>query len=69
MNEAGLYLSINVPILHKDWHGEYLLSSIFLNPKLMRVSLSYSISTLWETDSLFRYMSLLFMGPWLESIL
>jgi hypothetical protein len=69
VNEAGLYSSVDVPILHKDWHGEYSLSSIFLNPKLMGVSLLYSISTLWETDSFFRYMSLLFVGPWLESIL
>lgn len=45
MNEAGLYASVDVPILHKDWHGEYLLSSIFLNPKLMGVSLSYFLPT------------------------
>jgi hypothetical protein len=70
VNEAGLYSSVDVPILHKDWHGEYSLSSIFLNPKLMGVSLSYFIPTLWETDSLiFRYMSPSFVGPLLESIL
>lgn len=69
VNEAGLYSSIDVPILHKNWYGEYSLPSIFLNPKLMGVSLSYSLSTLWETDSLFRYMSPSFVGPWLEGIL
>jgi len=39
MSEAGLYSSIDVPILHKDWCGEYSLCSFFLNPKLMGVRL------------------------------
>lgn len=39
VNESGHYSSVDVPILHKDWHGEYSLSSVFLNPKLMGVSL------------------------------
>jgi hypothetical protein len=69
VNEAGLYSSVDVPILHKVWHGEYSLSSIFLNPKLMGVSLSYLIPTFWEADSLFRFMSPSFVGPLLESIL
>jgi hypothetical protein len=34
----------DAPILHKDWHGEYSLSSVSLNPKLMGMSLSYFIS-------------------------
>jgi len=37
VNETGLYSSVDVPILHKDWNGQYSLSSIFLNPKLMGV--------------------------------
>jgi len=37
VNEAGLYSSVDVPILHGDWQGEYSLSSIFLNPKLMGI--------------------------------
>jgi len=40
VNETGMYSSVDVPILHKDWHGEYSLSSIFLNPMLMGVSFS-----------------------------
>lgn len=36
-----MYSTIDVPILHKDWDGEYSLSSIFLNPKLMGVNISY----------------------------
>ena len=38
VNAAGVYSSVDVPILHKDWYGEYALSSVFLNPKLMGVS-------------------------------
>jgi hypothetical protein len=41
--ESGLYSSIDVPILHKDWCGKYSLSSVFLNPKLMGVSLLFFI--------------------------
>jgi hypothetical protein len=41
VSETGVYLSVDVPILHKVWGGEYLLSSVFLNLKLMGVSLSY----------------------------
>jgi hypothetical protein len=44
VSETGKYSNVDVPILHKDWHGEYSLSSIFLNPKLMGVSLSYLIA-------------------------
>ena len=44
VSETGKYSNVDVPILHKDWHGEYLLSSIFLNLKLMGVSLSYIIA-------------------------
>ncbi|KAF8798514.1 hypothetical protein BYT27DRAFT_7320401 [Phlegmacium glaucopus] len=35
VSETGVYSSVDGPILHKNWCGEYLLSSIFLNPKLM----------------------------------
>lgn len=38
MSESGQYSTVDVPILHKDWHGEYSLSSVFLNLKLMGVS-------------------------------
>jgi hypothetical protein len=37
IEEVGMYSSVDVPILHKDWQGEYSLSSVFLNPKLMGV--------------------------------
>ena len=37
----GVYSSVDVPILHKDWSGEYSLSSVFLNPKLMGMSLIF----------------------------
>lgn len=45
VSETGQYSSIDVPILHKDWHGEYSLSSVFLNPKLMGVSLEFIFHT------------------------
>lgn len=35
---TGKYSSLNVPILHEQWNGEYSLSSVFLNKKLMGVS-------------------------------
>jgi hypothetical protein len=41
IKETGLYSTVDVPILHKDWHGEYSLSSVFLNLKLMGVSASF----------------------------
>lgn len=64
VGETGVYSSIDVPILHKDWHGEYSLSSVFLNPKLMGVSLSYSIYTFSKTDFFFTqiYVALI-RGP------
>ncbi|KAF9034771.1 hypothetical protein BJ165DRAFT_1533821 [Panaeolus papilionaceus] len=34
---TGKYSSLNVPILHEQWNGEYSLSSVFLNKKLMGV--------------------------------
>lgn len=37
VSETGQYSSVDVPILHKDWHGGYSLSSVFLNPKLMGI--------------------------------
>lgn len=39
VSDTGVYSSVDAPILHKDWGGEYSLSSVFLNPKLMGVSL------------------------------
>lgn len=41
ISETGVYSTIDVPILHKNWHGKYSLSSVFLNMKLMGVSLSH----------------------------
>jgi hypothetical protein len=48
VNLSGLYSSVDVPILHKVWGGEYSLSSIFLNPKLMGVSIFCLIPKLLE---------------------
>jgi len=36
---GGSYSAVDVEILHKDYSGEYSLSSIFLNPILMGVSI------------------------------
>ena len=36
---GGSYSTVDVEILHKDYSGEYSLSSIFLNPILMGVSI------------------------------
>ena len=35
VSETGTFSSVDVPILHKDWNGEYSLPSVLLNPKLM----------------------------------
>ena len=45
ISETGLYSSVDVPILHKNWNGEYALSSVFLNLKLMGVSCSRFVPT------------------------
>lgn len=60
VKDSGQYSSIDVPILHKDWGGEYSLSSVFLNPKLMGVSCNASYINYWNADplSLPRSMSL-----------
>jgi hypothetical protein len=39
-NGAGSYSAVDVEILHKNYSGEYSLSSVFLNPILMGVSLN-----------------------------
>ena len=36
-NGSGSYSTVDVEILHKNYAGEYSLSSIFLNPILMGV--------------------------------
>jgi hypothetical protein len=36
---SGEYSSLDVPILHKNWGGEYDIKTCFLNPCLMRVHL------------------------------
>lgn len=32
------YSTLDIPILHADWAGEYDINTCFLNPSLMRVS-------------------------------
>lgn len=41
---GGSYSTVDVEILHKDYAGEYSLSTIFLNPILMGVSLCHVIN-------------------------
>ncbi len=67
VNEARVYSSVDVPILHKDWCGEYMLSSVFLNPKLMGVSFLSPFNAFWRVDSFFRSTSPSFVGHELES--
>ena len=47
VSKTGVYSSVDVPILHKDWLGEYSLSSAFLSPKLMGVSCLYVLASFW----------------------
>jgi len=61
MSKTGLYSSVDVSILHKDRRGQYSLSSIFLNPKLMAVSLMHTIASFRKLIFSLRSMSLLFM--------
>jgi hypothetical protein len=49
---GGSYSTVNVEILHKDYSGEYSLSSIFLNLILMGVSIHCAIQIL-DTHCLF----------------
>jgi hypothetical protein len=49
---GGLYSTVNVGILHKNYGGEYSLSSIFLNPILMGVSRVCSFIDIPNTYSL-----------------
>ena len=68
MSKTGLYSSVDAPILHKDWNGEYSLSSIFLNPKLMGVSLMHAASSLRKLIFSLRSTSLLFMVSVLQRV-
>ena len=68
MSKTGLYSSVDVPILHKDWDGKYSLSSIFLNPKLMGVSLMHTIASFQKLIFSLRSTSLLFMVSVLRRI-
>jgi len=61
MSKTGLYSSVDVPILHKDWNGEYSPSSIFLNPKLMGVNLMHNVASFRNLIFSLRSMSPLFM--------
>jgi len=42
---GGSYLTVNVEILHKNYREEYSLSSIFLNPTLIGVSIHFAIDS------------------------
>ena len=68
MSKTGLYSSVDVPILHKDWNGEHSLSSIFLNPKLMGVSFIHPTSSLWKLIFSLRSTLPLFMVPVLQRV-
>ena len=61
VSEARVYSSVDVPILHEDWHGEYKLSSVFLNAKLMGVSF-HPFDTFWKAYQSSRSTLLLFVG-------
>lgn len=63
MAETGLYSTVDVPILHKDWHGEYSLSSVFLNLKLMGVSFPCFISIPFEKMTFTQLYVALIRGP------
>lgn len=67
--ETRAYSTVDVPILHKDWQGEYSLSSVFLNPKLMGVNSLVHIIGMPIVDILLRSLSPSSVGPKLESIL
>jgi len=43
---GGSYSTVDVEILHKDYSGEYSLSSVFLNPILMGVSILFLLQNL-----------------------
>ena len=60
---GGLYSTVDVEILHKDYSGEYFLSSIFLNPILMGMSI-YCALEIPNTHCLFEqlYIALIY-GP------
>jgi hypothetical protein len=45
VSKTGLYSSVDVPIIHKDWHDKYSLSSISFNPKLLWVSHMHIIAS------------------------
>jgi len=68
MSETRLYSSVDVPILHKDCNGEYSLSSVFLNPKLMGASLHYIIASFWKLIFSPRSTLLLFMVSALQRV-
>lgn len=67
VNEARAYSSVDVPILHRDWSGEYTLSSVFLNLKLMGVSLLSSFNAFWRVDPFSRSTLPSFVGQGPES--
>jgi len=63
VNETGMYSSVDVPILHNDWRGEYSLSSVFLNPMLMGVSFSIFHTYILRTCSFIQIYVALIRGP------
>ena len=69
VSEARVYSSVDVPILHKDWRGQYALSSVFLNPKLMGVSFHSSFNAFHKVHQLSRSTLPSFAGQRPESTL
>ena len=65
VSEARVYSSVDVPILHKEWRGEYTLSSVFLNPKLMGVS--FHSSSVTPSAKLINFLDLRCPHSWAES--
>ena len=47
---GGSYSAVDIEILHKDYSGEYSLSSIFLNPIFMGVSIDLFHWHLWYSS-------------------
>jgi hypothetical protein len=58
----GSYSSVDVEVLHKNYSGEYTLSSVFLSPVLMGVSTS-SFRVYVVSDPLHQLFIALIRGP------
>jgi hypothetical protein len=60
---GGSYSTVDVEILHKNYGGEYSLSSIFLNPILMGVSVRCHIKPLQFSLFFWQLYIALIRGP------